>query len=82
MTPAIMRLTNYSRHKSGGWKKIAIFSTKQWKAILVVVLLTTAYSIARISVMDQDIKGNESAPEDVDSIQKLKEYYFDLYLYY
>ena len=34
MTPAIMRLTNYSRHKSGGWKKIAIFSTKQWKAIL------------------------------------------------
>ena len=74
MTPAMMRLTNYSRHKSGGWKKIAIFSTKQWKAILVVVLLTTAYSIARISVMDQDIKGNESAPEDVDSIQKLKEY--------
>ena len=74
MTPAIMKLTNYSRHKSGGWKKIAIFSTKQWKAILVVVLLTTAYSIARISVMDQDMKGNESAPEDIDSIQKLKEY--------
>lgn len=74
MTPAIMKLTNYSRHKSGGWKKIAIFSTKQWKAILVVVLLTTAYSIARISVMDQDIKGSESAPDDVESIQKLKEY--------
>ena len=74
MTPAIMKLTNYSRHKSGGWKKIAIFSTKQWKAILVVVLLTTTYSIARISVMDQDMKGNESAPDDVDSIQKLKEY--------
>ena len=74
MTPAIMKLTNYSRHKSDGWKKIAIFSTKQWKAILVVVLLTTAYSIARISVMDQDMKGNESAPDDVDSIQKLKEY--------
>ena len=74
MTPAIMKLTNYSRHKSGGWKRIAVFSTKQWKAILVIVLLATTYSIARISVMDQDMKGNESAPDDIDSIQKLKEY--------
>ena len=74
MTPAIMKLTNYSRHKNEGWKKIAILSTKQWKAILLVVLLTTAYSIARISVLDQDMRGDESAPEDVDSIQKLSEY--------
>jgi len=74
MTPAIMKLTNYSRHKSEGWKRIAVFSTKQWKAILLVLLLTTAYSIARIAVMDQDIKGSESAPEDIDSIKKLGEY--------
>ena len=74
MTPAIMRLTNYSRHKNEGWKSIAILSTKQWKAILLVVLLTTAYSIARISVMDQNITGSESAPEDIDSIKKLSEY--------
>ena len=64
MTPAIMKLTNYSRHKSEGWKSIAVLSTKQWKAILLVLLLTTSYSIARIAVMDQDIKGSESAPED------------------
>jgi len=69
-----MKITNYSRHKSEGWKSIAVFSTKQWKAILVILLLTTTYSIARISVMDQDIKGNESAPEDIDSIKKLGEY--------
>ena len=74
MTPAIMKLTNYSRHKNEGWKKIAILSTKQWKVILLAVLLTTAYSIARISVLDQDMRGDESAPEDVDSIQKLSEY--------
>ena len=74
MTPAIMKITDYSRHKSEGWISIAVFSTKQWKAILVVLLLTTTYSIARISVMDQDIKGNESAPEDIDSIKKLGEY--------
>ena len=74
MTPAIMKITNYSKHKSEGWKSIAVFSTKQWKAILVILLLTTTYSIARISVMDQDIKGNESAPEDIDSIKKLGEY--------
>jgi len=74
MTPAIMKITNYSKHKSDGWKSIAVFSTKQWKAILVILLLTTTYSIARISVMDQDIKGNESAPEDIDSIKKLGEY--------
>ena len=74
MTPAIMKLTNYSRHKSEGWKSIAVFSTKQWKAILLVLLLTTSYSIARIAVMDQDIKGSESAPEDIDSIKKLGEY--------
>ena len=74
MTPAIMKITNYSRHKSEGWKSIAIFSTKQWKAILLVVILTTSYSIGRIAVMDQDIKGNESAPEDIDSIKKLGEY--------
>ena len=74
MTPAIMKLTDYSRHKSDGWKNIAILSTKQWKVILVVVLLTTTYSIARISVMDQDITGSESAPEDIDSIKKLSEY--------
>ena len=74
MTPAMMKLTNYSRHKNEGWKKIAILSTKQWKAILLVVLLTTAYSIARISVLDQNMRGDESAPEDIDSIQKLGEY--------
>ena len=74
MTPAIMKLTDYSRHKNKGWKKIAILSTKQWKAILLVVLLTTAYSIARISVLDQNMRGDESAPEDIDSIQKLSEY--------
>ena len=74
MTPAIMKLTNYSRHKNKGWTSIAVLSTKQWKAILVVVLLTTTYSIARISVMDQNITGSESAPDDVDSIQKLSEY--------
>ena len=74
MTPAMMKLTNYSRHKSEGWTSIAVFSTKQWKAILVVVLLTTTYSIARISVMDQDMKGDESAPEDIESIKKLGEY--------
>ena len=74
MTPAIMKLTNYSRHKNKGWTSIAVLSTKQWKTILVVVLLTTTYSIARISVMDQNITGSESAPEDVDSIQKLSEY--------
>ena len=68
MTPAIMNLTNYSRHKSEGWKGIAIFSTKKWKTILVIVMLTTTYSIARISVMDQDIRGDESAPEDIESI--------------
>ena len=74
MTPAMMKLTNYSKHKSEGWTSIALLSTKQWKAILVVVLLTTTYSIARISVMDQDMKGDESAPEDIDSIKKLGEY--------
>ena len=74
MTPAIMKITNYSKHKSKGWTSIAVFSTKQWKAILVILLLTTTYSIARISVMDQDIKGNESAPDEIDSIKKLGEY--------
>ncbi|MEC7697775.1 MAG: MMPL family transporter, partial [Candidatus Thermoplasmatota archaeon] len=74
MTPAIMKLTNYSRHKSDGWKSIAVLSTKQWKVILLVLLITTSYSIARIAVMDQDIKGSESAPEDIDSIKKLSEY--------
>ena len=74
MTPAIMKLTNYSRHKSDGWKSIAVLSTKQWKVILLIILLTTSYSIARIAVMDQDIKGSESAPEDIDSIKKLGEY--------
>ena len=74
MTPAIMKLTNYSRHKSEGWKSIAVLSTKQWKVILLVLLITTSYSIARIAVMDQDIKGSESAPEDIDSIKKLGEY--------
>ena len=74
MTPAMMKLTDYSRHKNEGWTSIAILSTKQWKAILLVVLLTTAYSIARISVMDQNITGSESAPEDIDSIKKLSEY--------
>ena len=69
-----MQITNYSRHKSEGWKGIAVLSTKQWIAILLVVLLTTTYSIARIAVMDQDINGDESAPEDIDSIKKLGEY--------
>ena len=35
MTPAIMKLTNYSRHKSGGWKKIAIFQQSNGKQFLL-----------------------------------------------
>ena len=38
MTPAIMKLTNYSRHKSDGWKSIAVLSTKQWKVILLSLI--------------------------------------------
>ena len=62
MTPAIMKITDYSRHKSEGWISIAVFSTKQWKAILVVLLLTTTYSIARISVMDKIFSLPSSIP--------------------
>ena len=74
MTPAIMQLTNYRRQHPKAWKGIASVSTRNWRVVLVVVLLLTTYSIARISVLDQDIRGDESAPEDVPSIQKLAEY--------
>ena len=74
MTPAIMKLTNYTRHHPEAWVGIARVSSQQWRVILLVVLLVTGYSLARLSVMDQDIRGDESAPEDVASIQKLAEY--------
>ena len=74
MTPAIIKLTNYTRHHPEAWVGIARVSSQQWRVILLVVLLVTGYSLARLSVMDQDIRGDESAPEDVASIQKLAEY--------
>ena len=74
MTPAIMKLTNYTRQHPEAWTGIARVSSQQWRVILLVVLLVTGYSLARLSVMDQDIRGDESAPEDVASIRKLAEY--------
>ncbi|PXF19807.1 MAG: hypothetical protein CXX75_01965 [Methanobacteriota archaeon] len=74
MTPAIMKLTNYTRHHPKSWAGIARVSSQQWRVILLVVLLVTGYSLARLSVMDQDIRGDESAPEDIASIRKLAEY--------
>ena len=74
MTPAIMKLTNYTRHHPKAWAGIARVSSQQWRVILLVVLLVTGYSLARLSVMDQDIRGDESAPEDIASIRKLAEY--------
>jgi hypothetical protein len=74
MTPAIMKLTNYTRHHPKSWTGIARVSSQQWRVILLVVLLVTGYSLARLSVMDQDIRGDESAPEDIASIRKLAEY--------
>jgi len=74
MTPAIMKLTNYTRHHPKAWVGIARVSSQQWRVILLVVLLVTGYSLARLSVMDQDIRGDESAPEDIASIRKLSEY--------
>ena len=74
MTPAIMKLTNYTRHHPKAWTGIARVSSQQWRVILLVVMLVTGYSLVRLSVMDQDIRGDESAPEDVASIRKLAEY--------
>ena len=74
MTPAIIKLTNYTRHHPKAWVGIARVSSQQWRVILLVVLLVTGYSLARLSVMDQDIRGDESAPEDIASIRKLAEY--------
>ena len=74
MMPAIMSLTNYKRHHPKAWKGVAKATTRGWKAILVVVLIVTAYSLAQLSAMDQDIRGDESAPEDVESIRSLAKY--------
>ena len=74
MMPAIMSLTNYKRHHPKAWKGVAKATTRGWKVILVVVLVVTAYSLAQLSAMDQDIRGDESAPEDVESIRSLAKY--------
>jgi len=74
MMPAIMSLTNYKRHHPKAWKGVAEATTRGWKVILVVVLIVTAYSLAQLSAMDQDIRGDESAPEDVESIRSLAKY--------
>ena len=74
MMPAIMSLRDYKRHHPKAWKGVAKATTKRWKVILVVVFVVTAYSVAQLSAMDQDIRGDESAPEDVESIRSLAKY--------
>jgi len=74
LVPPLILLTRYEKRMIPLWKDIGKAPVKYRKGIIMVALLLTAVSVFNISVMNTDIRGDESAPEGIESLEKIKEY--------
>jgi len=74
LVPPLILLTRYEKRIIPLWKNIGKTPVKHRWPILAIALLLTAISVYNISVMNTDIRGDESAPEGIESLDKIKEY--------
>ncbi len=74
LVPPLSILTKYFKKEMGMWKSVGDFPVKRRFHILVVTLIVAMLSVYNLSAMSTDIRGDESAPEDIMSLEKIKEY--------
>ena len=74
LTPPLMILLKYEKKSELNWKVVGKFPVKHKKLIIGIAIVLTLASLLNVSVMDKDIRGDEAAPEGIDSLEKIKEY--------
>ena len=74
LTPPLIILLGYEKKSELNWKVVGRFPVKRKGIIIAAAIVLTLVSIINISVMDKDIRGDEAAPEGIDSLDKIKEY--------
>ena len=74
LTPPLIILLKYEKKSEINWRVVGEFPVKRKGIIILVAIVLTLVSVLNISVMDRDIRGDEAAPEGIDSLEKIKEY--------
>lgn len=74
LVPNLILILGYKKRPIPIWKKIGEIPVKHKWLVIILVLIITSYSVIKISVMESDIRGDESAPEGIESLDKIKEY--------
>ncbi len=74
MVPPLMKLFNYRKGEAKVWSRVGEFPVRNCWIILALIVVATMASVAKVSVMQQDIRGDESAPDEIESIKLLAEY--------
>jgi len=74
MVPPLMMLTKYRKGEAAVWERVGSIPVKNWWIILLIIIMLTMASLAKVGVMQEDIRGDESAPDEVESIRLLAQY--------
>ena len=74
LVPPMAIATKYFKQEMGLWKSVGDFPVKRRFYIIVVTLILAMVSLYNLSAMSTDIRGDEAAPENIDSLNKIKEY--------
>jgi len=74
LVPPLTLITKYFKKEMGMWQIVGGFPVKKRFHILAVAAVLAILSIYNLSAMSTDIRGDEAAPEDIVSLQKIKEY--------
>jgi len=74
LVPPMSVLTRYFKKEMNMWKSVGNFPVKRRFHILLVTIIVALISLYNLSAMSTDIRGDEAAPEDIDSLEKIKEY--------
>ena len=74
LVPNLILILGYKKRPIPIWKKIGTIPVKHKWLVILLVIIITSYSVVKISVMRSDIRGDESAPEGIPSLEKIKQY--------
>lgn len=74
LVPNLILILGYKKRPIPMWKKIGTVPIKHKWIVLLIVIVITSYSVIKISVLSSDIRGDESAPEGIASLDKIKQY--------
>lgn len=74
LVPCLIIVVGYKKRQIKGWKKVGEIPVKYYLPILIITLMLTIIAIINIGVLNRDIRGDESAPQNIKSLDKIKEY--------